>query len=697
MSRYLQSSYTFGPFRLDSASGVLFRGDQAVPLSVKAAETLRVLVENGGRTVRREDLMAQVWPETFVEEANLTVTISMLRKALGDTPENPQYVETVPKRGYRFVAAVGGGEGAAVPVRARRRLSNYWVIAACVVIFFATVFVVLARFRSSSPAPRILRTAQITHSGRVDTGPNFTTDGARLYFTERQGGHWSAYQVPVAGGEAAAIPTPFGDTVICDLASNHSDLLVGTGWSDPESPLWIVPLVSGSPHQVNGVVMRDAAWSPDGHSILFTRESDLYIANRYGTSQRKVASAPGALRRPRMSPNGRVIRFTLEDGNSHANSLWEVAVDGTGLRRLIPPMNPGSLWEEGEADGSWTPDGKFFLFRAVSRSAGGDYRTTLWALREGERPVQFYASPLHLFGPIVSPDARKLYVVGKQQRFELARYSAEAGQFVPYLAGLSASWVGFSRDGQWITYVSQPDRTLWRSKADGSQRVQLTFAPLLPFYPRWSPDGTQIAFMGVMPGGSSAIYVVPRDGGASQALVSDKCDNPNWSPDGKSLLFSCNSTGKPSGLYLYDVADERIAPLTGTEGFTAPNWSPDGKYLAAVNRDYRMTILDYQSRRTRELSPGVPSSPCKMAWSRDSLSVYVQDCFGGAAQPVYRVWIGNSKVERLTPAEPVLPGNVVVFGFSGLTPDGSILGTLVRNNSDLYALDVDFEGVASRP
>ena len=75
MSRYLQSSYTFGPFRLDPASGVLFRGDQAVPLSVKAVETLRVLVENGGRTVRREDLMAQVWPETFVEEANLTVTI----------------------------------------------------------------------------------------------------------------------------------------------------------------------------------------------------------------------------------------------------------------------------------------------------------------------------------------------------------------------------------------------------------------------------------------------------------------------------------------------------------------------------------------------------------------------------------------------------------------------------------------------
>jgi Tol biopolymer transport system component len=311
--------------------------------------------------------------------------------------------------------------------------------------------------------------------------------------------------------------------------------------------------------------------------------------------------------------------------------------------------------------------------------------------------VQFYASPLHLFGPIVSPDARKLYVIGKQQRFELARYSAEAGQFVPYLAGLSVSWVGFSRDGQWITYVSQPDRTLWRSKADGSQRMQLTFAPLLPFNPRWSPDGTQIAFMGVTPDGPRAIYVVPRDGGASQALVTDNCDGPNWSPDGRSLLFSCNSTGKPSGIYLFDVEAKRIAPLPGAEGLTAPSWSPDGKYVAAVNRDNQMTLLDFQSRRARELSPGAPSTPCKMAWSRDSLSVYVQDCFGGAAQPVYRVWIRDRKVERLTPAEPILPGNVVAFGFSGLTPDGSILGTLVRNNSDLYALDVDFEGLANRP
>jgi len=430
--------------------------------------------------------------------------------------------------------------------------------------------------------------------------------------------------------------------------------------------------------------MRDAAWTPDGHSILFTRESDLYIANRDGTSQRKVASVAGTPRRPRLSPNGRVIRFTLEDLNSSANSLWEVAVDGTGLRRLIPPMNPGSLWEEGEADGSWTPDGRLFLFRSVSRSPGGDYRTTLWALREGERPVQFYASPLHLFGPIMSPDARKLYVIGKQQRFELARYSPEAGQFVPYLTGLSASWVGFSRDAQWITYVSQPDRTLWRSKADGSQRLELTFAPLLPFNPRWSPDGTQIAFMGVTPDGPRAIYVVSRDGGASQAVVTDNCDNPNWSPDGTSLLFSCNSAGKRSD-------------LPGAEGLTAPSWSPDGKYVAALNRDNHMTLIDFQSRRVRELSPGVPSTPCKMAWSRDSLSVYVQDCFGGAAQPVYRVWILDRKVERLTPAEPVLPGNVVVFGFSGLTPEGSILGTLVRNNSDLYALDVDFEGITGRP
>ncbi len=106
MGRETEHFYEFGPFRLDAADGLLYRDGKPVPLPPKAIDTLLVLVERGGHVVHKDDLMKAVWPDTFVEEANLTQNISLLRKALGDGTETPTYIETIPRRGYRFVAPV---------------------------------------------------------------------------------------------------------------------------------------------------------------------------------------------------------------------------------------------------------------------------------------------------------------------------------------------------------------------------------------------------------------------------------------------------------------------------------------------------------------------------------------------------------------------------------------------------------------
>ena len=91
-------------------------------------------------------------------------------------------------------------------------------------------------------------------------------------------------------------------------------------------------------------------------------------------------------------------------------------------------------------------------------------------------------------------DGKKLFAIGSQRRGELARFNQKTQQFEPYLSGISADGVDFSRDGQWVTYVSYPEGSLWRSKADGSERLQLTFPPMQVILPRWSPDQKQIVF-----------------------------------------------------------------------------------------------------------------------------------------------------------------------------------------------------------
>lgn len=110
-------------------------------------------------------------------------------------------------------------------------------------------------------------------------------------------------------------------------------------------------------------------------------------------------------------------------------------------------------------------------------------------------------------------------MVGSQPRGELSRYDAKSGQFVPYLSGISANGVDFSRDGQWVTYVATPEGTLWRNKVDGSERLRLTFPPLAAWLPRWSPDGEQIAFQALTPQKGWNMCLVSREGGSIQQLM----------------------------------------------------------------------------------------------------------------------------------------------------------------------------------
>jgi Tol biopolymer transport system component len=120
--------------------------------------------------------------------------------------------------------------------------------------------------------------------------------------------------------------------------------------------------------------------------------------------------------------------------------------------------------------------------------------------------------------PVPSRDGKKLFVQGWQPRGELVHYDAKSGQLAPYLSGISAMGLDFSRDGQWVAYNDASDGTMWRSKADGTQKLQLVFPPMLAYLPRWSPDGKQIVFFGHPPGEPWQIYLIPAEGGSPQLV-----------------------------------------------------------------------------------------------------------------------------------------------------------------------------------
>jgi Tol biopolymer transport system component len=263
-------------------------------------------------------------------------------------------------------------------------------------------------------------------------------------------------------------------------------------------------------------------------------------------------------------------------------------------------------------------------------------------------------------------------------------------QFAPYLGGISASDVAFSRDGEWVCYVTFPQGQLWRSKLDGSQMIQLTVPPMGVMLPRWSPDGKRIVFMGQMPGKAWKNYVVSADGGTAQQLIPGERNeaDPNWSPDGKSILFGrlpnymVPEPSEAKGLHLFDLKTSQITKIPGSEGLTSPRWSPDGRYVATFDRDGRKLILfDLTTHQQVELATFVGGLGFQN-WSRDGTWIQVGGNPTGKDWEIYRIRLSDHKIERVVSGKDLGP----TAGY-GLAPDDSLLVTRDHSTTEVYALE----------
>ena len=694
----------FGLYELDLVARELRKSGVRIKLQDQPFQILAMLLERPSEIVTREELQKRLWPEdTFVDfDLSLNSAIKKLRQALSDDSENPRFIETLYRRGYRFIGPVNGSSllslatlGSAKSVSAppvSDRLSpsvparNFrviaWAFAAVLVLVAAGLF-----WSNPSQPPRITGYTQITRDGRAKGFGGLVAGGERLYIAEIELDQFVVGQVADSGGETAVLPMPFHNVGVQDLALNGSSILITASEGTSEGgSVWAFPLPAGSPRRLGDLVVTSATWSPDASDLVFSKGQEIFVAKSDGSSPRKLATVSGSVFGLRFSPDSQRLRFTIHDMKNDSESLWELNRDGSGLRPLLPGWNDSPQ----ECGGTWTPDGKYFLFQSY-RSG----RFNLWALPERahwfggrSQPMQLTNGPLDFTLPVPSRDGRRIFSVGVQRRAELVRYDARKG-FVPYFGGLSGIGLAFSPDGQWVAYVSIPDQALWRSKVDGSERLQLTNASeMWAGLPRWSPDGKQIAFMGRKSNTSWRAYLVSPNGGAPRDLVpgAEAGVDPSWSPDGESIALSLHNPGKtPLGISILDLKTQKVSDLPGAENLYSPRWSPDGKYIAAMTTDsQKLMLFDRASGRWMELATlttiGYPS------WSHDGQYLYFDTTL--TDDPAFfRIRISDRKLERLFSLKAVRRFWGELGEWTGLAPDDSPL--LVRDTSsqEIYALD----------
>lgn len=285
--------------------------------------------------------------------------------------------------------------------------------------------------------------------------------------------------------------------------------------------------------------------------------------------------------------------------------------------------------------------------------------------------------------PLPSKDGKKAFVVGRTFRGEAVRYDAKSGQLSPFLGGISAEFIEFSKDGQWLAYVAFPEGTLWRCRADRTECLQLTYPPGYALVPRWSPDGKKIIFFELLGG---RIWEVSADGGNPKQLMPDNPNpqwDPNWSPDGEKIVFGGSSENPGSEINILDLTTHHISALPGSQGLYGPRWSPTGRYITALSSDEtKLFVFDFQSQKWNQLGTGAFSWP---NFSKDGQYLYILQW--GGTPGVFKIRLSDGRTERVAD----LTNFVYTGRFSdsslSLAPDNSPLLFREAGTSDVYSLD----------
>jgi len=587
--------------------------------------------------------------------------------------------------GLEALSDTGSAPGGAF-VAVKSKIGWAWISGLIVVM---AIIAVLAVWLARPPAiPVVEAITQLTNDGEPKTG-QLLTDGARVYLNEGVSGSLRIAQVSVSGGDTVPLPTQLVSPQIQAITKDGSALLALIGKSvSPRESMWSVALPAGTARRLGEMEVTDASFFPDNH-ILYTSLSEIYAAESDGSNPRKLAEVSHLNAWfPAVSPNGNRIVFGTFPLTSFAyGPTFEAASDGAGLHEILRGGKGGLPSDICCA--KWTPDGKYFIFQA--RSQG---RWDLWVLpeqgnflRAPATPIRLTNGPLSYSAPIVSRDGKQVFALGSKERGELVRYDAKSAEFVPFLVGVSAFDPTFSRDGKWVAYLSYPDHTLWRSRPDGSDRLQLTYPPSIVLDPRISPDGTRVGYSTP----ESIAYIVSINGGTPQK-VSDNVQSLNWSPDSNLVTVAAIVPGRGYGeknsseALIIDLRNGSVSVVPDSVGKVGPWFVEQEKLVAATEDQTKFLLFDLNTGKWSGLAESPDSFP---VWEPSLDGKYLYCTTAGADPKAVRIRIADHSIETITSLKNL---RFVDDFFEqmqiGVAPDNSPLFTRDVGTQEVYALQV---------
>jgi serine/threonine protein kinase/dipeptidyl aminopeptidase/acylaminoacyl peptidase len=514
---------------------------------------------------------------------------------------------------------------------------------------------------SSGPVTGMLDSQQITYSTQRKDPP-LVTDGTRLYFQGQNG----PVEMSVNGGPIAPLRGSTTGMRMLDVSPDGSQLLaikLSLGDESFSGSIWSVPVLGGSPKRIGNEMVTDARWLPDGRSVIYVYLRSVFMTGPDGANPKKFWEAPGNAYDPTFSPDRRRVRLSVEE--NHHLRIWELNADGGNAHRVLPEWPADS----DQGSGRWTPDGRHFIFQSDANGANNIYELiepTWPGFWKKPTVAKLTSGDIEIVDATSSRDSRQLYVLGRLSQGAMQVFDPQQKRFVPFLGGLAASELVISPDKRWMAYTDFPRHFLWRSRLDGSEKLQLTSS--YAAWPRWSPDSKTIAFMNWR-----SIYLISSEGGTPEKLIDGgevSTVAPEWTPDGKAITFNDfpRLGTKLKGIQVLDLATKKVSIFPGSEGYYVGSWAPDGKYLVAVAQNpLRMMLYKVQTRSWGELKKfDVPWG--YWVWAPDSKSLLLAET--EQTRGIYRLTIADRKWERIASLDEINIADQMNEAFLNLTADG---------------------------
>ncbi len=675
MENLNQQVYQFDDFQLDVCERQLFREGQAIPLPPKVFDTLLVLIENRGRLLTKDFLMTQIWPESFVEESCLTQYIFQLRKVLGEDSHGIGYIETVPKRGYRFHAHIENKAEENPPpaliapeVSAPNvQLNSLFAMSSLVprtnytkpsplsfsvgkygaVFLSAFVLIGAVSFFQKllvKPVPAAIRASitKLTTNGK-SLNPALSPDGKYVAFVQDESGKQSIWikQVTTAGNMQIV---PDAEIEYQGVTfSPDGNYLYYVAYPKPANvaALYKVAVLGGTPTKILDDIDSSVAFSADGQQIAFVRhypdemQTAIVIANPEGKNERVLAitTMPNTYSSDGLSwsPDGKLIATAVSGADVRGNYMTVVGIVVSNGQQI--PLTQQNWSKVGQI--AWRKDNDGFL--AVARQKDSPvFADQVWLMPYPIGEARRVTNDLGNYNGIsLSANADKLVTTQSTKVSNLWVIDNKNPNLTNKIASVGVDHYSERLGLEWLTNKSlifgsrasgNPD--LWLINSDGSNQRQLTAGSSAEAQPTVSIDGKFIAYISNLNGDFNIWQMNANGTNQTKITNGNQVHSPNYSADGKWIIYSAEQNGVPV-IWKVPSSSGEAVQLTKTTS-TRPSISPDGKlvgHLQMEQKTYQMklAIVPLQGEEKVTTFGTTITDPYLVNWSPDGkMLTYVE-------------------------------------------------------------------------